>query len=268
MTNLKLIVFICAFSSGLFSTVKAQKELSGEVTYNFIVANPDGTTFTNPYTLYFDPHKSLYTKSGEIRQLKISDENESEFDAGQQAKTTIIKSNNPEPYYYINTENRILIFRETVANKLFIVKESFTTIDWVLQKETKKIGKYNCQKAIADYKGRQWTVWFTTEIPVTRGPWKLRGLPGLILEATENRDKFSFYAETVNLNPDDLLIQEKLKEPIIDNLSTNESYVGALKSKYDDISAMIQASSPRGTRSIEHCEICPDPKNLSLEVYE
>lgn len=52
---------------------------------------------------------------------------------------------------------------------------------------------YECLMAQTDYHGRQWTVWFSTDIPLSFGPWKFRGLPGLILKA-EAEGGFSFVA--------------------------------------------------------------------------
>lgn len=66
------------------------------------------------------------------------------------------------------------------------------SIKWTLLDENKKIGSWNCQKAQADYRGRTWEAWFTTEIPISDGPYKFSGLPGLIvtIKDTENQHAF------------------------------------------------------------------------------
>ncbi len=48
--------------------------------------------------------------------------------------------------------------------------------------------------ATAHYHGRDWTAWFTPDQPLPEGPWKLAGLPGLILEALESTGQHSFTA--------------------------------------------------------------------------
>lgn len=51
---------------------------------------------------------------------------------------------------------------------------------------------YKCFKAIATYRGRVWIAWFTPDIPISKGPWKLYGLPGLILKASDIENHYSF----------------------------------------------------------------------------
>ena len=48
--------------------------------------------------------------------------------------------------------------------------------------------------AETDYHGRHWIAWFSPEIPLPDGPWKLCGLPGLILEATDSTGQHRFLA--------------------------------------------------------------------------
>lgn len=50
------------------------------------------------------------------------------------------------------------------------------------------------------FRGRVYTVWFTNEIPVSFGPWKLNGLPSVILEAQDETKTFMFFSESVTLN--------------------------------------------------------------------
>ncbi len=44
---------------------------------------------------------------------------------------------------------------------------------------------YPCKKASCRFRGRDWNVWFTEEIPISQGPRKFAGLPGMILKAVD-----------------------------------------------------------------------------------
>lgn len=55
-------------------------------------------------------------------------------------------------------------------------------INWKILPEKEKIGEWNAQKAEADFAGRHWIAWFSTEIPIQDGPYKFRDLPGLIVK--------------------------------------------------------------------------------------
>ncbi|WP_396595975.1 GLPGLI family protein [Dokdonia sp. R86516] len=72
---------------------------------------------------------------------------------------------------------------------LLYTKESLPKLQWQLSNDTKQIGKFQCLKATTTFRGRTYTCWYTTQIPLPYGPWKLQGLPGMILEASSN-DRF------------------------------------------------------------------------------
>ena len=94
--------------------------------------------------------------------------------------------------------------------------DSLHTQIWTMGDSTREVLGYTCQQATADFRGRRWTAWFATDIPVSDGPWKLGGLPGLILEAYDEGQQHVFTA--VGL--------ERVKdEPII----FNQSFVGNRK---------------------------------------
>jgi GLPGLI family protein len=68
-----------------------------------------------------------------------------------------------------------------VSTDQYKVKEEEKPV-WKILADKQKIGEYNAQKATADYGGRQWIAWFTTDIPFQDGPYKFYGLPGLIVK--------------------------------------------------------------------------------------
>lgn len=55
-------------------------------------------------------------------------------------------------------------------------------VNWKISPDKEKIGEWNTQKAEADFAGRHWIAWFSTEIPIQDGPYKFHGLPGLIVK--------------------------------------------------------------------------------------
>lgn len=66
---------------------------------------------------------------------------------------------------------------------------------WIVNSEdTDTVMGYKCISATCNFRGRKWKVWFTPEIPLPYGPWKLNGTDGLILKATDTDNNFKFEA--------------------------------------------------------------------------
>ena len=90
---------------------------------------------------------------------------------------------------------------DEIATQYYQYEEDIQTPEWEISDEKMEILGYTCQKAVADYYGRKWIAWFTTEIPIQAGPWKLHGLPGLILQAADEEKDYSFKCiELKNVN--------------------------------------------------------------------
>lgn len=75
---------------------------------------------------------------------------------------------------------------------VFIYEEELPRQKWAFSSEIKRINGYKCQKATTRYLGRNYEAWYTLEIPISNGPWKLGGLPGMILEAYDTQRHYVF----------------------------------------------------------------------------
>jgi len=103
-------------------------------------------------------------------------------------RNSTIWNDTPAIFRNINSNhNRSFI----LINNLFVL-ETDDVMQWKLSNETKEKGGYLLQKATADFGGRHWIAWFTKEIAISEGPYKFRGLPGLIFEIYDTKDNFSF----------------------------------------------------------------------------
>jgi GLPGLI family protein len=107
---------------------------------------------------------------------------------------------------YKDFSNQKMNNEKSLGQTLYNIEEDLPVIKWQLWPEQKVIKDFPCQKATARYKGRDYTVWFTSQLPFPTGPWKLGGLPGLILEAYDTKREIvftcnSFYPIFEGINP-------------------------------------------------------------------
>lgn len=92
-------------------------------------------------------------------------------------------------------------YKDPAANKLnqlelflkyYSIDEDMPSIDWKIAQDTKDIHGLTCQKATTFFRGRNYTAWFCSQLPYNNGPWKLGGLPGLIVEAEDEKKEVVF----------------------------------------------------------------------------
>lgn len=83
--------------------------------------------------------------------------------------------------------------REFVHPGFYIYQELMPT-DWAMDDGTTKVMGYKCRKARLKYGGREWIAWYTPDLPISSGPWKFHGLPGLILKAEDTTGTHRFEA--------------------------------------------------------------------------
>lgn len=85
-----------------------------------------------------------------------------------------------------------LVYTDVLPMSTVKYEEDMPRLAWNLLDGDTIVAGYRCQKAEAELRGRRWTAWYSTDIPVQDGPWKLCGLSGLILIATDSTGTFTF----------------------------------------------------------------------------
>ena len=109
--------------------------------------------------------------------------------------------------------------RYTYLNKVFTDKmwyeEKLPQMSWETTGRDTTICGYACLQAKGSVYGRDWTVWFAPEIPVSYGPYILCGLPGLILDAEDADGLFHFTAVGLEQNPADAVVALSNKDKAV-----------------------------------------------------
>ncbi|MDR2206369.1 MAG: GLPGLI family protein [Flavobacteriaceae bacterium] len=78
-----------------------------------------------------------------------------------------------------------------LINDVFVF-DTEDEINWNIEKDTIKFENYTLQKATTTFGGRNWTAWFCEEINSPEGPYKFRGLPGMIFQIYDDKNNFEF----------------------------------------------------------------------------
>ena len=111
--------------------------------------------------------------------------------------------------------------------------------DWQLVEGDSIVCGYLCHKAQTTFRGRTWTAWYTLDLPYNDGPWKLCGLPGLILHAQDSTRQFIFDCTSIEKGDGHtfsyptskrirLVTPEKAEELLLFEAADNDAYVYAM----------------------------------------
>lgn len=136
--------------------------------------NRDSLMFNNP-DLYWQLEAALFDKNPKERDMALLE-----------------RSGRYSSFIFKNYPVGKVTETDRFNMDVWVYEEDWEKPEWEFIDESKVIMGYQCFKAVSDYRGRRWTAWFTPEIPVQEGPWKLCDLPGLILEAEDNHKEYHF----------------------------------------------------------------------------
>ena len=151
-----------------------------------LLANANESKFYSPITEYIDSLQS--TPEGDAKYKEMT------RGAYLSGKIDDIPRRDGSYYIFKSMTDGKMRYYDVNGVEKYCYEEKIPQIEWELTDSTKSILGYECQMATGNLHGRRWKVWFTTDLPVMNGPWKFSGLPGLILEATDNSGLYNFTA--------------------------------------------------------------------------
>ena len=116
-----------------------------------------------------------------------------------------------------------------IRNTIFRYDERLPEMNWELSGETEEVAGYVCQEAVTKYAGREWTVWFSPEVPVDCVLWKFNGLPGLIMKAADSKEEYVFTLTSMEEKPGNIT-----RYPTREKIVSRKEYRKADKNSHDD----------------------------------
>ena len=140
-------------------------------------------------------------------------------------------------------------------------EEPFDSFKWQITSETDTIHNYVCQKAICDFGGRTWEAWFTMEIPISDGPYKFCGLPGLILNIADTQTHYSWKFLSIENPSEPMMVYEVIK----DRTTTTKEDFFKLQKRYK-VSHSVSDASLNNDKMIQRTIEYEKSKNNPIEL--
>lgn len=181
-------------------------------------AHMNGTT-----VLYFNASRSLYINESAPKG-NIS------YDADDGINVNDVGDPEGFPFLKLHHDRQIYYKTNTIIeNRPVVVRDTLGGIDWQISADYKRLGPYKCQKATGVFRGRTYEAWFATDIPIPSGPYKLGGLPGLILEAKSLDGQIEFLFSKLEFSP---TLGKTIQPPSGKYLDINYAELRAEERKY------------------------------------
>ena len=152
--------------------------------YECRTQDAEGTPVTDRMQLAVQVGRTV-TKSMPLSAYQRTDEITS-ADAAMEFQEAMLHM----PTVWTGYPNGQTTVREFIFPHDYEGSEPTPDIVWTLTDDTLTVSGYLCQTATCNFRGVAWHVWYTEEIPSSAGPWRLRGLPGLIIKAESEAHTF------------------------------------------------------------------------------
>jgi GLPGLI family protein len=192
LSNLSMKKYLLLLYSLLISSCLFSQNTQGRVTYTQVIdyKNMPNQMTKDSCVLYFQAQKAVFIERPQIKTPQTTSKTVELKEANFKMKANSIEYST----HFYKLSDKKKIYQECYDEKKpYYLDDVMPDFNWTITSETKNIGGYDCAKAISNnFRGRIYEAWFTYLIPSSAGPWKLGGLPGLILEASDQTGEIKF----------------------------------------------------------------------------
>lgn len=130
-------------------------------------------------------------------------------------------------------------------NELSNYEEKKEDMQWESHPDTVHLHQFICQKATTNWGGRKWTAWFTMDIPISDGPYKFCGLPGLVLSVSDQDKYFTFDIASISKVKSVSLILDQLRPDLDLQKTTKDAFYKDRKNLRNNMTAYALATGTR-----------------------
>lgn len=193
----QFILFTVLLMLNLFAS--AQKPDTAQVLVHYQFSHTrDTTNKANPYTenmvLLVGKRAAAYKSyDAQLENERFKQELKAKLANSPDGRVSVNRSSNASgAAYFQYPDEKKLLRKEPLAINSYLVTSDLPTLDWKISGDTATYGGLHCQKATTHFKGRDYIAWFCPDLPLHVGPWKLNGLPGVIVEAYDAKKDVVF----------------------------------------------------------------------------
>jgi len=166
---------------------------------------------------------------------------ESQHHAALQDNTIDLRSDSLFTVYKDHSSNSLLFEYSDLNQRPHYFADTLFPMEWTTTEEQKMIGGIPCLKAVTRFKGRGYTAWYAPTITIAEGPWKLGGLPGLILEAYDDDDNWQM--TFVSTNSDHYFDDSYFESKITKGIEGFPAFAGFVKKLFARLEASFNSSN-------------------------
>ena len=107
---------------------------------------------------------------------------------------------------YKDYTDKYLLYEERLGQNNLVMKEQLNLFKWTEVSEKDTILGYPCKTAMAEFRGREYKAYYSTKLNYTAAPWKVHGLPGVVLKLTSTDDVLCYTAVSIEMTDESVPI--------------------------------------------------------------